>query len=214
MASATISALQSPILTPSQFETAGEPDALASTEHDDGALSDGELASGAVTPTKTPDSATTPTGTARKSRGFLDLTPLSGFFKRNPSSSRGAARAEPPLDSDEHSAGEATPTVASMRAPAGLAASVSAPELSAAEAQAEGSASGGEDEAEDESDRRTIRASTSEDGLDEAKRRAKVHAAPSVNGNGHAAGEVGEKVVELAPEGAVHAPGVVVDGVS
>lgn len=168
--------------------------------------SDGEPASGAVTPMKTAEQVSTPTGTVRKSRGFLDLTPLSGFFKRNPTSSQGAAKAEPPLDDD--TAGEATPTVPSAQAPANGAAPV--PELS--EAQAEGSGSG---EDEDESDRRTIRASTSEDDVDEAKQRTKVHAGNGmVNGNGAALGhgaQVGEKVVEAAES--VRSPSVV-EGVS
>ena len=121
----------------------------------------------------------------RKSRGFLDLAPLSGFFKaRYPSSSRGPSKAEePPPDDEPAHAGDATPTIASAR---------HAEYAVAAEAQAEGS--GGEDV---EDDRRTIRASTSEDdGVDEHKGRAKVQAALA-NGNGaahHGPGRVGEKL--------------------
>ncbi|GJE87893.1 hypothetical protein PsYK624_039770 [Phanerochaete sordida] len=205
VASTTISTLQSPVLTASMLPSVEEPVALASTDsvaalsEEDG--SDGEPASGAVTPTHPAEPGGTLTGTVRKSRGFLDLTPLSGFWKRHPSSSRGAAKAEPPLD--DEASGEATPTAPSAPAPVPSA----APGPAAAEAQAEGSGSGDD---EDESDRRTIRASTSEDGVDEGKARAKVHAAKdAAHGNGTAVGHGAhavEKVVE--PAESTRSPGV------
>ncbi|EKM60705.1 uncharacterized protein PHACADRAFT_203855 [Phanerochaete carnosa HHB-10118-sp] len=207
VASTTISALQSPVFAPSTLPAVGEPASFAPTDsvlaasEEDG--SDGEPASGAVTPTKMPEPVNMPTSTVRKSKGFLDLTPLSGFFKRNPSSSRGSAKAEPPLDDDQ--TGEATPTMASTSTP--VASPASAPEL--AKAQAEGSGSGDD---EDDSDRRTIRASTSGDGAEENKQGAKIRAGRvAINGNGTVLGhgaQVGEKIVEPACSPSV------VDGVS
>lgn len=201
VASATISALQSPVITALALPAEGEPPDLTFTGEADGETdAESPPASGAATPTKVAD-ATTPNGTARKSRGFLDLAPLSGFFKaRYPSSTRGSSKADPPLE-DEHHAGEATPT----------ASSVNHINISAqAEAQAEES---GSEDIED--DRRTIRASTSGDDLEEQKHRAKVQAGKGVvNGNGAAAGHArepkaaGEKGVD-----AVRSPSMV-DGVS
>lgn len=218
VASATISALQSPVLKPSTVPDAGEPgpitpaDSAAAATEERG--SDGEPASGAITPTKAAEPISTPTGTVRKSKGFLDLTPLSlsGFFKRNPSSSRGAAKAEPPLDDEQ--AGEATPTVASAAAP--VAAAEPAPAAVEAPAQGGSGSSSSEDEDdEDDADRRTIRASTSEDGVEEGKQRTKVHAGNNAaNGNGTAGGHgahVEEKVVASAA--GARSPSVV-DGVS
>lgn len=120
----------------------------------------------------------------RKSRAFLDLTPLSGFFKsRYPSSSRGSAKAE--LPADEEDVGEATSSI-----PPANGAEVSP------EAQAEGSGVG-----DDEDDRRTIRAVPTDDDGAESKARSKAVPNGIANGHSSAAGQapVAEKVVDGLP---------------
>lgn len=202
VASATISALQSPVIAPASDPAADDELSLASAEtgadDDDGSDGDSQPASGSATPTKAAEPPTTPTGTVRKSRGFLDLAPLSGFFKaRYPSSTRGTVKADPPLE--DEGPGEATPTVSSTSTVPAV-----------VETPAEGS--GGSEEVED--DRRTIRASTSEDGVAEQKHRTKHQAGRGMmNGNGAAHGlshepEVGEKVVDTQRSASM------VDGIS
>jgi UV radiation resistance-associated gene protein len=193
--------------------------ALASTDTDaaneeaDGG--DSPPASGSATPTKAAETPTTPTGTVRKSRGFLDLAPLSGFFKaRYPSTSRGPVKADLPLE--DEGAGEATPTVTSSTGAAGRddgSSSADAPAAVTAQAETAGEGSSGGDDEDD--DRRTIRASMSEeDGVEERKEQTKLHAGKSATdgSNGTAFGQhpaVGEKAVAV-----VRSPPTVVDGVS
>ena len=60
---------------------------------------DSPFASGSTTPTRPILDTATPTNTLRKPKAFIDLTPISGFFKaRYPSSSRSNAKSEHVLD--------------------------------------------------------------------------------------------------------------------
>ncbi|KAI0090044.1 UV radiation resistance protein and autophagy-related subunit 14-domain-containing protein [Irpex rosettiformis] len=178
--STTISALQSPMLTPDV--TIAEPDSMDSKVLDSPDVStldgptieiDSPPASGSTTPT-----IPTPTSTVRKSRAFLDLTPLSGFWRsRNPpsSSSRSSGKVEPPLE-DDH-AGEATPTISST----------SVIYVQTQEESVVGSS-------DDEDDRETIHASAGwgesgdEMSVSERKTRSKVGSKSLVNGRGNGVG--------------------------
>ena len=163
---------------------------------------DSPPASGSTTPT-----VPTPTSTVRKSRAFLDLTPLSGFWRsRNTSSSssRESGKVEPPLE-DDH-AGEATPTISSTT-------------VNVVQPAQEESVSSSSD---DEDDRRTIQAPVSggESG-DEThvpKRRGRSKAGPKnmVNGNvnGVGAGHEVEVKKEEKVAGQLSMEPHVVDGVS
>jgi UV radiation resistance-associated gene protein len=112
----------------------------------------------------------TPSSTVRKSKAFLDLTPLSGFWKsRSQPSSSSSIKAEPPPEEDR--AGAATPTLSSAT-------------ISFVQVQGENAAGSGDDE----DDRRTIRGragtSSEENDVPEHKVRSKVGLVTTGNING------------------------------
>lgn len=178
--STTISALQSPIMAPLSIfvEADVDPAVLDSTDaetireypNEGGEELNSPPPSGSTTPTKTITDTSTPTNTVRKSRTFLDLTPLSGFFKsRSASNSRVDTKAQPPL---EDARAEATPL-------------------------ANGSGHPQEDSnTDDEDDRRTIRAGVSEE--DTAEGKSLATARPNGTLNGAAFGHAPPAVEKIA----------------
>ncbi|KAI0700404.1 UV radiation resistance protein and autophagy-related subunit 14-domain-containing protein [Cytidiella melzeri] len=203
IASATVSALQSPVLLPSVLLT--EPDnqsnqrlksvdTLQSLEGPRIEI-DSPPASGSNTPTT---SAITPTNTIRKSRAFLDLTPLSGFWKSRStsrSSSRSSVKAEPPLE-DDH-AGEATPTISFAT-------------NNFDQAQTESAGVSGDEE----DDRQTIRGGAGEASSDEVpERKVRSNGAQKTLMNGNGVGHSNHATTEKSAA-QLHTESHVVDGVS
>lgn len=186
VASSTVSALQSPIIAPSAPPEAVVPDALdTATIHDQPtARPDSPPPSGSTTPTKSAGTPT-PTPTIRMPRGFLDL---SGFFRvRQPASVRASVKAEPSPAVEQ----DATVSIADGDTP---------------ETHDEGNADG-----DDEDDRRTIRASASEEVADRKLSEAYANGHPNGNGSVVSHGD-GQAAAEKAA-GELHATQVL-DGVS
>ncbi|OCH92681.1 hypothetical protein OBBRIDRAFT_726318, partial [Obba rivulosa] len=196
----SITSLQSPVLTSSSLpegethesQVDGLPDTSApitteAIEHSS------PPASGTTTPTRSTPTADAQT-VSRKSRAFLDLTPLAGFLRvRYPSASRSPVKAAAASATE----GDATPVATSS-------------------AQANGEANGeaeqhAQEEVEDEDDRRTIRGASAGPGeQDVGEDKQTVH------GNGHAVpdSDGGEGHEKVAPEGAQDAPALLLDGAS
>lgn len=165
VASTTISALQSPVLGPSTLQepSSALADPLDTLTIRDHPLTDADSPppSGSTTPTKSRAETPTPTNTVRKPRGFLDI---SGFFRaRQPSISRSSGKAESSSMAEHHESTDTAVSVANGH--------VSHP-------LDESNATG-----DDEDDRRTIRATGSED-VAEIKSTTSTHANGCVNGNG------------------------------
>ncbi|KAI0932749.1 hypothetical protein AcW1_000225 [Taiwanofungus camphoratus] len=183
--SASISSLQSPVLTasalPSETLSPNKPDGLPPASTDASVLDESPPMSGATTPTRpTSDLATT----SRKSRPFLDLAPFAGFLRsRYPSSSRPSVKSvlEVPENAQEGGSSDATPAPPNGDA--------QARSRTADEASGNG---------DDEDDRRTIRGRG-----DMVEEEGKV----TVNGNGLAApaeDDTGhEKVIQHGERAAV-----------